>query len=109
MLNNGASEGVTEGIDMKFIMKALTSKVKRMFRVELEQFHERVEQSFEHPGNPPTGRRRERLPRREVWVEEEEYVRDGFEDENDHDSIVSDRRYEGDLEIGKIIIWVALR
>ena len=43
MSTNGASEGVTREIDMKFIMEALTSEVKRMFRVELEQFHERVE------------------------------------------------------------------
>ena len=66
MSNNGASEGVTGGIDMKFIMETLTSEVKRMFRVELEQFHQRVEQSFEYPLNPPTGCRRERLPRRRV-------------------------------------------
>ena len=97
MSNNGASEGVTEGIDMKFIMEALTNEVKRMFRAELEQFHKRVEKSFEHPRNPPTGRRRKRLPRRGVRVEEEEYDGDGFEDENNHDSVVSDRRYGGRL------------
>ena len=79
---------------MKF---ALTSEIKRMFRAELEQFHERVEQSFEHPRNPPTGRRIERLPRRGVRVEEEEYDGDGFEDEIDHHSVVSDRRYGGRL------------
>ena len=33
-----------------------------------------------------------------MQVEEEEYEGDGFEDENDHDSVVSDRRYGGDLE-----------
>ena len=112
MSNNGASEGVTGGIDKKFIMEALTSEVKRIFRAELEQFHERVKQSFEHPRNPPTRCRRERLPRRGVLVEEEEYEGDGFEDEIDHDSVVSDTRYGGDLDkigIGKIIIWVQLR
>ena len=93
MSNNDASKGVMGGIGMKFIMEALTSEVKRMFRTELEQFHERVEQSFEHPRNPPTGRRRERLPRRGVRVEEEEYEGDGLEDEIDHDSVVSNRRY----------------
>ena len=82
---------------MKFIVKAITSEVKRMFRAELEQFHERVEQSFEHPPNPPTWHRRERLPRRGVRVEEEEYEADGFEGEIDHDSIASDKRYEGRL------------
>ena len=55
MSNNDAFEGVTGGVDMKFIMEALTSEVKQMFRDELEQFHERVEQSFEHPRSPPTG------------------------------------------------------
>ena len=63
MSNNNASEGLVGGVDMKFIMQALTSEVQRMFRVELEQFHERVEQSFENPRNPPTARRRERRPR----------------------------------------------
>ena len=40
-------------------------------------------------------------------VEKEEYEGDGFEDEIDHDLVVSDRRYGGDLEklgIEKIII-----
>ena len=101
MLNNNTSEGVMGGIDMKFIMEALTSDAKRMFRAKLEQFHERVEQSMEQQRNPPTRRRRERLLRRGVWVEEEEYegdgFGDGFEDEIDHDSIVGDRRYGGRL------------
>ena len=73
MSNNNASEGVAGGIDMKFIMEALTSEVKRIFKAELAQFHERVEQSFEQPLNPPTRHRRERLPRRGVRVEEDEY------------------------------------
>ena len=34
MSNNGASEGVTGGIDINFIMEALTIEVKRMFRAE---------------------------------------------------------------------------
>ena len=40
--NNGASEGVMGETGMKFFIEALTSKVKRMFRAKLEQFHERV-------------------------------------------------------------------
>ena len=47
MSNNDTSKGVTGGIDRKFIMEALTNEVKRMFRVKLEQFHVRVEQSLE--------------------------------------------------------------
>ena len=95
MSNNNAFEGVTGGVDMKFLMQALTFKVQRMFKAELEQFHERVEESFEHPRSPPTRHRRERLPRRGVGVEEEEYGRGDFKDENDHDSVVTDRRYGG--------------
>ena len=97
MSNISTSEGMIGGIDMKFIMEALTSEVKKMFRVDLEQFHERIDQSLEQPRNPPTGFRRERLPRRGVRVEEEEYKGVGFEDKIDHDSIVSDRRYGGRL------------
>ena len=41
--NNDASKGVMGGVDMKFIMEALASEVKRMFRAKLEQFHETVE------------------------------------------------------------------
>ena len=95
MSYNDASEGVAGGVDMKFIMQALTSEVQRMFRAELEQFHERVEQSFEHPRNPPTVRRRERLPRRGARVDEEEYDGGDFEDENVYDSGVSNKRYGG--------------
>ena len=107
MSNNSAYESMMGGVDMKFIMEALTSEVKRIFKAELEQFHERVEQSFEQPLNPPTRHRRERLPRRGLRVEEDEYDGNGFEDENDHGSTVGDRRYGGDIEklgIKKIII-----
>ena len=120
MSNNGTPEGVTGGIDTKFIMEALTkvkimfrdeleqfherveqiealTKVKIMFRDELEQFHERVEQSLEQPRNPPIGCRREKFPRRGVRLEEEGYEGDSFKDEIDRDSIVSGRRYEGRL------------
>ena len=55
MSNNDTSKGVTGGIDSKFIMEALTNEVKRMYRAELEQFQERVEQRLEQPRNPPVG------------------------------------------------------
>ena len=82
---------------MKIIMEALTSEVHKMFRVEFEQFHERVEQSLKQPRNLLIGLKRERLARRGVRVEEEGYEGDGFEDEIDNDSVVSDRRYGGRL------------
>ena len=95
MSNNNAFEGVVGGVDMKFIMQALTSEVQTMSRVELEQFHERVEQSFLHRRNPPTAHRKERLPRRGAQVDEEEYDGGDFEDENGYDSGVSNMRYGG--------------
>ena len=107
MSNNNASKGVVGGVDLKFIMEALTSEVKRIFRAELEQFHERVEQSFMHPRNPPTGHKRERLPKRGVRVEEEEYDGGGFEGEIDHVRLLVIGGMRGDLEklgIGKVII-----
>ena len=36
MSKNNASEGVAGGVDLKFIVEALTSEVKRIFRAELE-------------------------------------------------------------------------
>ena len=98
MSNNGTSEGMSGGIDTRLIREALTSEVKRMFIDELQQFHERVEQSLEQPRNPPGGRRREKLPRRGVRVEEEEYEGDGLKDVIDHNSVVSDKSMGEDLE-----------
>ena len=54
-----------------------------------------MDQSFEHPRNPPTTRRRERLPRRGARVDEEEYDGGDFEDENHYDSGVSNRKNGG--------------
>ena len=70
MSNNDTFEGVTRKNDMKFIMEALTNKLKRMFRAELEQFHQRVKQSSEQPRNLPIECRRDKLPRRGVWLKE---------------------------------------
>ena len=39
--------------------------------------------------------RRERVQPREVRVEDEEYYGGGFDEEDDRDSIVSNRRYDG--------------
>ena len=66
-----------------------------MFRAYLEQFHEWVEQSFEHPRNPPTRHRKERLLRRGVQVDEEKYGGGEFEYAKGYDSGVSNRRYGG--------------
>ena len=62
-----------------------------MFRVELEQFHERVDQNLEQPRHPPTGRRRERLAKKRGMGRRRRVY--GFEDEIDQDLVVGDRRY----------------
>ena len=47
----------------------------------------------EQPQNTPNVRRRERVQSREVRVEDEEYYGDGFDEENDRNSVVSNKRY----------------
>ena len=47
MSNKNPSEGAVAGFDPKFIMEALTSEMKRMFKLEMEHLHERIEQSLE--------------------------------------------------------------
>ena len=112
MSNNNTSEGVVGGVDIKFIMQALTSKVQRIFMAELEQFHERVEQIFEHPQNPPIGSRRDRLPRRGAQVEEEKYDEGDLRMRMVRIRLLVIGGMGGDIEkigIGKIIIWETLR
>ena len=49
---------------------------------------------------------------REVRVEDEEYEGDGFDEDDDRGSMVSNMRHGGSLEkleIEKIVIWVVLR
>ena len=88
------------------------SKIKRVFGVELEQFQERVEQSFEHPRNPPTGHKRERLPKRGVRVEDEEYEGMALRMRLIITRLLVTGGMGGGLEnlgTGKIIIWVVFR
>ena len=67
------------------------------------------EQREEQPQNGRNLRRRERVPPRE---EDEERYEFGFDEEEDRDSIVSNRRLEGrfkEARIAKITTWVVLR
>ena len=63
------AEGSKGEFDPKLIMEALTGEMKRMFRAELEQFHEKIEKiekSLERSQeNPSRGRREASTERRE--------------------------------------------
>ena len=50
---------------------------------------------MEQPQNAPNVRKRERVQPREVRVEDEEYCGGSFDDEDDRDSIIGNRRYGG--------------
>ena len=69
-----------------------------MFRVEMEQVHERIDRiensKVEQPQHPNL-RRRERVPPRKVRVEDEEYDGDGFDEEDDRASMVGNKRHGG--------------
>ena len=50
---------------------------------------------MEQPQNAPNVHKRQRVQPREVRVKDEEYYGGGFDEEDDRDSIVSNRRYDG--------------
>ncbi|PKI72899.1 hypothetical protein CRG98_006701 [Punica granatum] len=98
--NNSKSipEGATELTDSKTLIEAMMSEMRRVMRLEFEQVHERIDlmenKCVEQPRNAPNARRRERVQPREVRVEDEEIYGAGF-DEDDRDSVVSNRRHGG--------------
>ena len=65
----------------------------------MEQVHERIDQMenarVEQPQNAPNVRRRGRFRPREVRDEDEEYYGVGFDEVDDRDSVVSNRRHGG--------------
>ena len=73
--------------------------MRRVLREEMEQVHERIDRiknaRMEQPQNAPNVRKRQRVQPREVRVKDEEYYGGGFDEEDDRDSIVSNRRYDG--------------
>ena len=88
--------------DPKWLVEAMMGEKRRMYRVEMEQVHEqidRIENSrVEQPQNP---KMRERVPHREVRVEDEEYDGDGSNEEDDRGSMVGNRRHGGQFrEVG---------
>ena len=93
------SNDATPLADPKVFMEAMVSEMRRMMKFEMEQVHERIdrmENSVEmQPQNGPNFRRRERVPRREARVEDEEPYGFGFEEEKERNSIVGYRRHGG--------------
>ena len=127
---------VSGEVDPKLHMEAMIGDLRRMLRVGLEQVHEqmdRMENSRVEQPQSSNWKRKERVPLREVRVEEEEYDGDGFDEEDERKSIVNNRRYGGRfrgvrnreedtatfggnarrntrrIEDDKIIIWVTSR
>uniref|UniRef100_A0A2N9HUK1 Integrase catalytic domain-containing protein n=1 Tax=Fagus sylvatica TaxID=28930 RepID=A0A2N9HUK1_FAGSY len=80
----------------KLFMEAMMSEMRRVMKIEMEQVHERIDQMEnrreEQKQNGRNLRRRERVPARE---EEEERYGSGFDEEEDRDSIVNNRRPGG--------------
>ncbi|PON78907.1 hypothetical protein TorRG33x02_236850 [Trema orientale] len=85
--------------DLKLLMEALISEMRRAIREEMEQVHEqmdRIENAYVgQPQIAPNVHRRERFQPREMRVEGEEFYGDTFGDEEDRDSIVGNRRNAG--------------
>ena len=86
-------------VDLKFLMEASMSEMRKVLRAEMQQVHEwidRVENArVEQPQNVPNVHKRQRVQLKEVRVENEEYYGDNFDEENDQDSIIGNRRYGG--------------
>jgi len=86
----------TKLADSKMFMEAMMSEMRRVMKMEMEQVHERIDQMEnrreEQSQNGRNLRRRERVPPRE---EDEERYGFGFDEEEDRDSIVNNRRPGG--------------
>jgi hypothetical protein len=90
------AENDTKLTDQKVFMEAMMSEMRRVMKIEMEQVHERIDQMEnrreEQPQNGRNLRRRGRVPPRE---EEEERYGSGFDEEEDRESIVNNRRPRG--------------
>jgi len=87
------AEGDTKLADPKVFMEAMMSEMRRVMKMEMEQVHERIDQMENRPKEQPQNgrnlRKRERVPPRE---EDEGRYGSGFDEEEDRDSIVNNRR-----------------
>ena len=96
----GTNEEVPQPAVPNLQIQALMGEMRRMMRAELDHLHERLDRveegaPREQPQHFPNVQRRERFQPRGVRVEEEEYFGEGFDDENDRESIGNHRRYGG--------------
>jgi hypothetical protein len=87
------AENDTKLTDPKVFMEAMMSEMRRVMKMEMEQIHERIDQMEnrreEQPQNDRNLRRRGRVPPRE---EDEVRYGSGFDEEEDRESIVNNRR-----------------
>jgi hypothetical protein len=87
---------IVGGVHIKVFMEAMMSEMRRAMKMEMEQIHERIDQMEnrreEQPQNGRNLRRRGRVPPRE---EDEERYGSGFDEEEDRESIVNNRRPGG--------------
>ncbi|KAA8519110.1 hypothetical protein F0562_013366 [Nyssa sinensis] len=85
--------------DPKVFIEAMLNEMRHVMRMELEQVYERIDQMESaremQPQNVPNLRSRERVHRRDVRVEDEEPYGAGFDEEDDRDSVVGNKRHEG--------------
>jgi hypothetical protein len=90
------AENDTKLTDPKVFMEAMISEMRRVMKMEREPVHERIDQMEnrreEQPQNGRNLRRRGRVPPRE---EDEERYGSGFDEEEDRESIVNNRRPRG--------------
>jgi hypothetical protein len=90
------AEDDTKLADPKVFIEAMMSEMRRVMKIEMEQVHKRIDQMEnrreEQPQNGHNLRRRERVPLRE---EDEERYGSGFDEEEDWNSIVNNRRPGG--------------
>jgi hypothetical protein len=90
------AEDDTKSADPKVFMEAMMSEMRRVMKMEMEHVHDRIDQMEnrreEQSQNDRNLRRRERVPPRE---EDEGRYGFGFDEEEDQDSIVNNRRPGG--------------
>ena len=98
--NQERNEQVQQPVVPNLQIQALMGEMRRIMRAELEQIHDRLDRVEEgtqwgQPQNAHNVPRRERVQPRGVRAEDEEYFGEGFNEEDDRDSIINNRRYGG--------------
>jgi hypothetical protein len=77
-------------------MEAMMSEMRRVMKIEVEQVHERIDQmENRREEQPQNGRNLHRMGRVPPREEDEERYGSGFDEEEDQESIVNNRRPRG--------------